>query len=229
MGVLTLIQMAGQYSDHDNKSSQWLDSDGDGYGDEFSGFQGDECKLVFGNSTVDRFGCPDSDGDGYSNNGDTFPNNPTQYQDSDGDGYGNPVCNATQVDAFPSDGTQWNDTDGDGHGDSKYGSQGDHFPNNPSRWQDSDEDGYTNEDDADNDTANGTTQMVMDMVIIKMAATLTSSPTIRQNGTIQMEMASGTSLTFWLMEVNPLMLTTTLEMSKQYQRRPVRKRLVALE
>ena len=136
-----------------NESSQWKDSDGDGYGDEFGGFQGDACKFITGNSTIDRFGCLDSDGDGYSDLIDAFDNNPTQYLDSDGDGYGNnQSANATQVDAFPSDGTQWNDTDGDGHGDNKYGSQGDHFPNNPNRWQDSDEDGIANPDDAfDND------------------------------------------------------------------------------
>ena len=135
------------------QSSQWNDSDGDGYGDEFSGFQGDRCVSIAGNSTTDRFGCIDSDGDGYSDLGDAFDNNPTQWFDLDGDGYGNnQSTNATQSDAFPSDGTQWNDTDGDGHGDNKYGSQGDHFPSDPNRWQDTDEDGYANEDDAfDND------------------------------------------------------------------------------
>ena len=99
----------------DNDSSQWLDSDNDGFGDEFSGFQGDACKNTAGNSTIDRFGCLDSDGDGYSDLGDAFDNNPTQYLDSDGDGYGNnQSTGASQSDAFPSDGTQWNDTDGDG-------------------------------------------------------------------------------------------------------------------
>ena len=135
------------------ESSQWSDSDGDGFGDEFSGYQGDNCRTVVGNSTIDRFGCLDADGDGYSNIGDAFDNNPTQYLDSDGDGYGNnQSTGATQSDAFPSDGTQWVDADGDGHGDNKYGSQGDHFPNDATRWQDSDEDGYANPDDAfDND------------------------------------------------------------------------------
>jgi hypothetical protein len=135
------------------QSSQWNDTDGDGYGDEFSGFEGDECPTIVGNSTLDRFGCPDQDGDGYSDLSDAFPSNPTQYLDTDGDGYGNNrSAGASQSDAFPSDGTQWEDADGDGHGDNKYGSQGDHFPSDPTRWQDSDEDGYANEDDAfDND------------------------------------------------------------------------------
>ena len=130
-------------------SSQWNDTDGDGYGDEYSGFQGDVCPNQFGNSTNDRFGCLDSDGDGHSNLNDDFANNPTQYLDSDGDGYGNnQTPQATMSDAFPNDGTQWNDTDGDGHGDNPYGTLGDWFPNDPLRWQDSDQDGYADEDDA---------------------------------------------------------------------------------
>ncbi|MDA0715119.1 MAG: hypothetical protein O3A74_00960 [archaeon] len=134
-------------------ATQSNDTDSDGYGDNSNGNSGDACPSTWGNSTLDRYGCVDSDGDGYSNIGDDFPYNPTQHNDRDGDGYGdNQSSNATEVDAFPSDGTQWNDTDGDGHGDNKYGTQGDHFPNNPNRWQDSDEDGYANEDDAfDND------------------------------------------------------------------------------
>jgi len=134
-------------------ATQNNDTDGDGYGDNPNGNSGDKCPTSWGNSTNDRLGCTDSDGDGYSNSGDAFDYNPTQYLDSDGDGYGNnQSANATQSDTFPSDGTQWNDTDGDGHGDNKYGTQGDHFPNNANRWQDTDEDGYANEDDAfDND------------------------------------------------------------------------------
>ena len=134
-------------------ATQNADTDSDGYGDNSNGNSGDACPSVAGNSTLDRLGCVDSDGDGYSNLGDAFDNNPTQYLDSDGDGYGNnQSTGATQSDAFPSDGTQWVDADGDGHGDNKYGSQGDHFPNDATRWQDSDEDGYANPDDAfDND------------------------------------------------------------------------------
>ena len=59
------------------------------FGDEFGGFKGDSCKFLAGNSTIDRFGCVDTDGDGYSDLIDAFDNNPTQYIDSDGDGYGN--------------------------------------------------------------------------------------------------------------------------------------------
>ena len=130
-------------------SSQWNDTDLDGFGDELNGFRGDACPLDAGNSTADRFGCLDSDGDGYSDLGDDLPYEQTQWSDRDGDGYGdNNGQGANMVDNFPSDGTQWNDTDGDGHGDNPYGSQGDWFPNDPNRWQDSDQDGVANEDDA---------------------------------------------------------------------------------
>ena len=132
-----------------NLQSQWNDTDDDGFGDQYTGFQGDACPNQFGNSTVDRFGCEDSDGDGYSDLGDQLPLNPTQSQDKDGDGYGDNMSEgATQIDMFPNDSSQWNDTDGDGHGDNPYGIQGDWFPNDPSRWQDSDRDGVADGDDA---------------------------------------------------------------------------------
>ena len=135
--------------DFSNDSSQWLDSDGDGYGDELNGNNGDSCKFTAGNSTLDRYGCIDEDGDGYSNKNEYLPQNPTQNSDRDGDGYGdNSSENATMRDAFPNDGTQWNDSDNDGHGDNPYGTLGDWFPNDPLRWQDSDQDGFADEDDA---------------------------------------------------------------------------------
>jgi hypothetical protein len=130
-----------------NESSQWEDSDGDGYGDQLIGFQGDACPTTVGNSTEDRYGCPDADGDGWSDDGDDMPSNPTQWKDRDGDGYGDNTT-GTMADAFPSDGTQWNDTDGDGHGDNPYGSEGDWFPEDPERWADADRDGVADEDDA---------------------------------------------------------------------------------
>ena len=136
------------------ESSQWKDSDGDGYGDEFNGFEGDDCILTAGTSNIDRFGCFDADGDGVSDKNDAFPNNPSQADDRDGDGYGdNQSQNATQIDRFPSDTTQWNDTDGDGYGDNQNGNLPDRFPNDPNRWQDSDHDGVADEDDAFPDDA----------------------------------------------------------------------------
>ena len=133
----------------ENDSSQWADIDGDGYGDQLNGFEGDSCPNEIGSSTKDRYGCVDADGDGWSDEGDDLPQNPTQWVDRDGDGYGdNQDENSTMSDAFPADGTQWNDTDEDGHGDNPFGTQGDWFPNDPTRWQDSDQDGVADEDDA---------------------------------------------------------------------------------
>ena len=130
-------------------SSQWQDTDGDGYGDQLNGFEGDSCLTEFGKSSTDRFGCPDMDLDLTSDKNDAFPNNPTQITDRDGDGYGdNQTIGATQVDNFPSDTTQWNDTDNDGYGDNQNGNLPDRFPDNPLRWQDSDLDGVADEDDA---------------------------------------------------------------------------------
>jgi WD40 repeat protein len=117
--------------------TQWLDSDGDGFGDNPApANEPDACVLVPGNSTGDRYGCPDTDGDGYSNpspgwtaddGADLWPDDPEQWVDSDGDGYGDnylyTVQQSTQLhvdqrgDAFPDDASQWNDTDGDGWGD----------------------------------------------------------------------------------------------------------------
>ena len=132
-----------------NDASQWNDTDGDGYGDQLIGFQGDACPATVGLSTKDRFGCTDTDLDGWSDAGDAFPNEATQWSDRDFDGYGdNQSAGANLSDAFPGDTTQWNDTDGDGHGDNAFGNLGDHFPNDSTRWQDSDLDGVADEDDA---------------------------------------------------------------------------------
>ena len=68
--------------------SQWNDTDGDGFGDDIQGFEGDSCPVAWGNSTEDRFGCIDADGDGWSNLNDVFVNDSSQHKDSDGDGYG---------------------------------------------------------------------------------------------------------------------------------------------
>ena len=107
--------------------TQWIDTDGDGYGDNPApALQPDECPSVFGNSTEDRYGCLDADGDGWSDIGDWAPANKEQWVDADNDGYGDNYLFelATNLlhlnqrgDAFPDDATQWNDTDGDSYGD----------------------------------------------------------------------------------------------------------------
>ena len=74
----------------------------------------------------------DSDGDGYSNSVDAFPQDPTEWQDSDGDGYGDnsmfshktPPNGQTQIlmameimQMFFIKTTEWADADSDGYGD----------------------------------------------------------------------------------------------------------------
>ena len=78
----------------------------------------------------------DSDGDGYSNSVDAFPQDPTEWQDSDGDGYGD------NSDVFPQDSTEWADTDSDGYGDNA-----DVFPQDSTEWADTDSDGYGDNSD----------------------------------------------------------------------------------
>jgi alpha-tubulin suppressor-like RCC1 family protein len=130
-------------------ATQWVDDDNDGYGDNEFGTRGDYCPGVTGFSFEDVYGCPDSDGDGWSDDGEPFPNTPSQWNDRDGDGYGdNDSAGAELVDVFPSDGTQWADTDGDGYGDNQNGNGGDVFPNDPTEWRDTDGDGVGNNADA---------------------------------------------------------------------------------
>ena len=87
--------------------SQWSDSDGDGYGDNLLGNDPDACPLEWGNSTsayipefaddgslslnyvvTEKFGCIDSDGDGFYDFADDLPNDGRDYIDSDGDSIG---------------------------------------------------------------------------------------------------------------------------------------------
>ena len=124
-----------------NNPLQWIDTDGDGYGDNNApGAGGDGCSNTWGTSTSDRRGCPDSDGDQWSDPdenwpacvlgagyGDAWPNNPNQWCDSDGDGIGDEYSYETGIsdglrfnesgDAFPNDSAQWSDRDGDMIGD----------------------------------------------------------------------------------------------------------------
>jgi hypothetical protein len=86
-------------------AEEWEDTDGDGIGDN-----GDDCSLQNGNSTLDRIGCLDSDGDGYSD-----PDGIT-WKASDG------------ADAFRTDATQWSDRDKDTFGDNPNGTEPDACP-----------------------------------------------------------------------------------------------------
>lgn len=136
-----------------NLANQWLDQDGDGYGDNATGPLPDACPGVPGSSTIDRYGCPDDDGDGMSNMSDAFPDDPTRSQDSDGDGIDDLLDNCPLV---PGNSTQdrvgCRDTDGDGYSDPTIAggndidwneSNGaDALPLEPTQWEDQDGDGY---------------------------------------------------------------------------------------
>ena len=134
-----------------NDDTQFADQDGDGYGDNPNGNNADDCPITYGNSTIDRLGCVDTDGDGYSDVNDDFPLDPTRHLDSDGDGYDDVEDDCVNVagtstngslgcfdadqdswgdvdDSFPLDNTQWNDTDNDGFGDNAQGNNPDACP-----------------------------------------------------------------------------------------------------
>ena len=93
----------------------------------------------------------DSDGDGYDDSEDDFPQDSTQARngtDSDGDGY------SDDWDAFPMDPTQWDDSDGDGYGDNSNGTDGDACPTQAGTstadqlgCPDADSDGYSDMND----------------------------------------------------------------------------------
>ena len=101
----------------------------------------DQCPLLYGTSSIDMLGCLDTDGDGWSDLGDSHPTNPYQWKDSDGDGYGDRIS-AMEGDAYPLDSTQWIDSDGDGMGDNATGNSGDAYPLDPTQWSDTDGDGF---------------------------------------------------------------------------------------
>ena len=68
--------------------TQSSDYDSDGFGDFALGYQPDECVYYWGDSTEDRRGCPDQDGDGWSDLNDAFWRDGNQWNDTDSDGYG---------------------------------------------------------------------------------------------------------------------------------------------
>lgn len=86
-----------------------------------------------GDSTEDRTGCLDSDGDGWSDpdefwnatmGADAFPDNASEHRDLDGDGLGDGIDDdmdgdgfADDEDLWPEDSGIWSDEDGDGYAD----------------------------------------------------------------------------------------------------------------
>jgi hypothetical protein len=125
---------------HPTSSNEWNDTDGDGFGDN-----SDACVNVFGNSSLDRDGCIDLDGDGVSDLNDIFPNNSNESYDSDLDGIGD------NADVFPNDANETLDADNDGVGDNS-----DVFPNDANETLDTDNDGVGDNADAFPNNANET-------------------------------------------------------------------------
>ena len=100
---------ANSVDEYPEEPSQWSDIDEDGFGDEPNGVEGDNCLTSSGNSTQDRRGCPDTDGDGWSNPDSSW-------------------TTTSGADAFSMDKTQHSDVDLDGYGDSEIGFQADECP-----------------------------------------------------------------------------------------------------
>jgi len=158
----------GDYSDaFPFDGTQWDDGDEDSYGDNPFGTRPDACPLIGGNSTKDRFGCTDTDGDGYSDpdddwtdadGADALPLIFDQHQDSDKDGYGDKMYSDKGGYAELSDSCVYVagnstidrqgclDFDGDGYsdpdGDWTVSHGADRFQYESSQWRDSDGDGY---------------------------------------------------------------------------------------
>ena len=91
------------------EATQWGDLDLDGYGDNADGYKPDSCPMLNGFSSADRYGCTDSDLDGYSD-----PDEDWTVLDG--------------ADALSEIGSQWQDQDSDGYGDSAQGSTPDACP-----------------------------------------------------------------------------------------------------
>jgi hypothetical protein len=148
---------AGLADSFPDDPTQWRDADGDGRGDESEGNTPDRCRDTPGTSMYDRYGCTDTDGDGYSDQGDKFSHDGTQWADSDGDGFGdNPFGHQSDYCPFSSvsegvsiiDRLGCPDTDGDGYSDAdddwlaSPDGPGDAFPFNRVQWTDTDGDGF---------------------------------------------------------------------------------------
>ena len=119
-----------------------LDDDGDLYLDSI-----DSCPVTKGYSYSDVYGCKDSDGDGWSDIGDAFPQLFSQHSDSDSDGYGDNQDGILGDDCPSSYGTSnKNNTFGCPDGDSDgWADSQDEFNNESSQWRDSDGDGFGDE------------------------------------------------------------------------------------
>ena len=122
------------------------DADHDGIRDSL-----DDCPMTHGTSTEDRLGCPDTDDDGWSDDGDAFVFDITQWADGDSDGYGDNPAPASAPDDCPDvwgnstlDSLGCLDSDGDG-----WSEASDSYPNDKLLWSDDDGDGYADQSGTD--------------------------------------------------------------------------------
>ena len=110
----------GSIVDLDGCATSQKDTDNDGYNDDVDDFPYDDTQWL--DSDGDGFG-----DNSMGNSPDEFPYDNTQWSDADGDGYGDNLL-GNNSDAFPFDPTQWADSDGDGYGDNANGNNPDMWP-----------------------------------------------------------------------------------------------------
>ena len=67
---------------HPENSQLWSDGDGDTYADQPGTELSDDCPGIYGTSSEDRIGCLDSDGDGWSDEGDYSPSDSSRHSKS---------------------------------------------------------------------------------------------------------------------------------------------------
>ena len=171
------INQAGDRWPLDN--TQWFDTDGDGYGDNYpdqlynstlnqrtvgifvqDANISDFCPLEFGTSSLDTFeiGCED-DGDGWADNfgRDKFPGNPTQWFDADADGYGDnwgdEEWNESRDSSWPGEFVE-GATQSDKCPDTRSGAEVNEFGCSSKQW-DTDGDGVVDFDDNCKETPKG--------------------------------------------------------------------------
>jgi beta-glucanase (GH16 family) len=161
--------------------------------------------LIF----YDEFNSGDSDGDGFDDDVDAFPNDPDEHLDTDGDNIGNKADPdddndgvADNADAFSLDSSEWLDTDGDGIGNNadtdddgdSYADNIDACPLDSNEYLDTDEDGICNKADSDDDNdgildEDDVNPLVPDLVLKKQIISVTNSPNAVPGGQVSLDIS----------------------------------------